>query len=782
MSKNKPTNAAESWKLRMRLTAISVLAWLLSLAALPAATNSARLAVQIEGLTPDGQPLLVLRWTSISNALYRLESRRSLSPDTLWMAMDAVQTANSNGIFRVTPERSPAGTPQAGFYRLVLPQPELFRVEPAVWTPSGGNQVFIEGQCLGSNAQVRVGNRTIQPLTLQSGALYTFSAPALPEGAYDVEWLENGKVIARLPGAIESSGSAFGTQRVGEPPVDPPAAPEAREFQAEPWHVNHFTVHPFSGELQVFVTDLQVPGRGLHFEFKRTYRSRTGQFTTMGNNWDHCYNIHIEPDGSNMAIYDGTGRRDLYLGQTNGTFSRSEFFSEGAFSNNVFILTFPDTGRWEFNPFDGSVKSGKIARMLDRNGNTMLFNYDNQGRLSTIVDPLNRTNRLAYNSAGFVQSLMDFSGRTVSYNYYNLADTNGSDGDLKSVTTLPIVGTPNTNDFPIGKTTVYTYSRDAADERLTHNLLSITDPRGQTWLQIRYAPTINPGIASFDHVSSYRRGSNSYPETFLTYLPQNPSPVNRYATLKTIMNDPVGNVTEMWFNSRNNKIIHRDLAARSIPGFPVTDTQNRPTARLRETDPDFWETRYEWNSDSLCTRITRPAGNTVQFTFESALNQNAPVRHRADLRTRSRGCCADASGIPTQVLAERFEYDPRFGSGRLKAKRSSEAYNPWEMDDLDASVSNPLYQGGHGIQTNPLYEGKERSGENPFYEKPYFVTRALDGRGNSDLYSFDSKGNLLTHQGRWLDAADRPMETFGYNTSGQLTSHVHLADANGYQR
>jgi YD repeat-containing protein len=766
----------------MRFIAISMMAWLLSSATLPAASNSARLSMQIEGLSPDGQPLLVLRWSSFSNALYRLESRRSLFSDTPWTAIDAVQTSNTNGLLRVTPEKNQTGSAQAGFYRLVLPQPELFRVEPVVWTPSGGNQVFIEGQCLGTNAQVRISNLNIKPLALQPGSLYTFSAPALPEGVYDLEWVENGQVVARLPGAIESSGLAFGTQRLAEPPLDPPAAPASHDFEAEAWHVNHFTVQPFNGELQVLVTDLQVPGRGLHFDFKRTYRSRTGQPTTMGNNWDHCYNIHIEPDGNNMVVYDGTGRRDLYLGQTNGTFSRPEFFNQGVFSNNVFVLSFADTSRWEFNPFDGSVKSGKIARMLDRNGNIMLFSYDTQGRLATIVDPLNRTNRLAYNSAGLIQSLMDFSGRTVSYNYYNLADTNGSDGDLKSVTTLPIVGTPNTNDFPIGKMTVYTYSRDAADERLNHNLRSITDPRGQTWLQVQYAPTTNPGIASFDHVSSYRRGSNSYPETFLTYLPQNPSPVNHYATLKTIVNDPVGNVTEMWFNSRNNKIVHRDLAARSIPGFPVTDTQNRPNARLRETDPDFWETRYEWNSDSLCTRITRPAGNTVQFTYESALNPNAPVRHRADLRTRSRGCCADASSSPTQVLAERFEYDPRFGSGRLKAKRSSEAYNPWDTDDLDASVSNPLYQGGHGIKNNPLYEKKERSGENPFYEKPHFVTRALDGQGNSDLYSFDSKGNLLTHQGRSLAAPDRPVESFGYNASGQLTSHVHFADANGYQR
>ena len=44
------------------------------------------------------------------------------------------------------------------------------------------------------------------------------------------------------------------------------------------------------------------------------------------------------------------------------------------------------------------------------------------------------------------------------------------------MTTPAVTGTCTGNDFPDGKTTVYTYSKGFDDDRLNHNLLTITDP------------------------------------------------------------------------------------------------------------------------------------------------------------------------------------------------------------------------------------------------------------------------------------------------------------------
>src|SRR4030095_8718108 len=102
-----------------------------------------------------------------------------------------------------------------------------------------------------------------------------------------------------------------------------------------------------------------------------------------------------------------------------------------------------------------------------------------------------------------------------------------------------VTGTPNGNDFPLGKTTRYRYSKGFVDDRGNHNLLTITDPKGQTWLDMRYGSG-----PDFDRAIAFRRGESSYPYTFLSYIPKKPAPSNSFTVLETIVNDPIGNVTE----------------------------------------------------------------------------------------------------------------------------------------------------------------------------------------------------------------------------------------------
>jgi hypothetical protein len=45
-----------------------------------------------------------------------------------------------------------------------------------------------------------------------------------------------------------------------------------------------------------------------------------------------------------------------------------------------------------------------------------------------------------------------------------------------------------------------------ADPRLNHNLLTVTDPKGQTFLSNTYAPTLNPQDFAFDRVLTQRLG------------------------------------------------------------------------------------------------------------------------------------------------------------------------------------------------------------------------------------------------------------------------------------
>ena len=316
-------------------------------------------------------------------------------------------------------------------------------------------------------------------------------------------------------------------------------------------------VQLFSGEMIEESTDLMIPGRGIDFRWQRTYRSKTGPNTEQGNGWDHPYNIRLLGAGGDLVLLDGNGRGDRYKLGPSGTWTCAEFFrvivrqTDGSLN-----LIFEDQGKWGFYPLDGSARGGRISFSQDRNGNQLSFAYDDRGRLSVITDTLGRNITVAYNSDGFIQSVTDFAARVVRYDYYKSGDSGGGAGDLKSVTSPSVKNTPTGNDFPNGKTVSYTYSTGFADERLNHNLLTVTDGRrndpsdptngGGPYLVNLYSTVTDPADPNFDRVIRQVWGGGVIDFVYDRLLPAEP---NGFAVTRTIVNDRVGNVSENFFGS-----------------------------------------------------------------------------------------------------------------------------------------------------------------------------------------------------------------------------------------
>ncbi len=424
-------------------------------------------------------------------------------------------------------------------------------------------------------------------------------------------------------------------------------------------------IAPFSGEVQECDLDMAIPGRGIDFVWARTYRSRVNHTATvLGNCWSLSYDVHCAQNSSGgIDVYDGTGRKDTFTLQTNGTYTCPELFREVTYIATIVRVNFADTGYWEFNPLDGSAAAGKLAHIVDRNGNTMSLGYDTSGGLNQIVDDLGRTNLVDYDLAGRVASITDFSGRTVTYAYYQLGETGGSPGDLKSVTSPPVTGTPNGNDFPDGKTVTYTYSTGYASDAENHLLLSVIDAKGQTAAAFTYEHNA-ADPTNYLHCTAAQEGTNP-PSCYRWALVSRPA--GSYATTKCIANDPVGNVTETFFDARNRCVLGRDFTGRATPGLPVTDTLNRPTDKLRDSDPDYYETRWSWNNDSLCTLAVAPGGQQIQCVYQSDFDPATPARKRADCRVvhelAAGGVDLDGDGVADVTdRSWHFDYDPRFGS------------------------------------------------------------------------------------------------------------------------
>ncbi len=498
-------------------------------------------------------------------------------------------------------------------------------------------------------------------------------------------------------------------------------------------------VYLHAGAYTEMVTDLFVRGRVMSTDWTRTYRSRFGTSSAQGNGWDHSYNIYVERVVAhtnveddvqyavvpNIVLHSGNGRRDTLDHNGSGTYAKAGFFKEGSInSSDEFELRHADGTTFKFVSFEDDVAPGKIYSIQDRNSNTTTFLYDDSGRLATIVDDRLRGLQIRYDTSARIEHVTDFGGRTVSYSYYGEGESGGGPGDLRSVTYPPVVGTPNGNDFPLGKTVTYTYSTGFSDARLNHNLLSITDARGNTARSITYAATTSPENAEFDRIQRQTLGA-AHKSTTYVHEAVTPSPGNQNAIWLAIVNDRVGNVSEHYFDASNRRVMRRRYTGRADPDQPTGSSSNRPAAKVRASDPDYFETRWEYNPEHLLTRVARPAGDVEEFLYESDVTPTVPPRARGDLLLRTSRADMRPGACTSPELVTTFEYEA-----------------PGDQ---------------HG---------------------PGFRTKVVDANGGETTFERDLHGNVLH--------IERPdpevVEDFEYNDFGQLTKRIFPPSADGIRR
>lgn len=494
-------------------------------------------------------------------------------------------------------------------------------------------------------------------------------------------------------------------------------------------------VYLHSGEFYEEVNDLRIVGREVDFIWSRKYRSATGRPTAQGNNWDFSYNIFIREEGDDFVLCDGNSREDTYTRSGDGVWTSAGFFRtlEQNF-DGTFTLNFEHRGRWTFFPFDGRPEAGRVARIIERNGNGLTFEYDQQGRLTQIIDSLDRPIEVRYNDDGFISDVVDFSGRTLHYEYFGRNERGGNFGDLKSVTSPIVTGTPNGNDFPNGKTVSYTYTTGFEDARLNGNLVTITDGRRNDrndgtfgmgpYLRNQYSAVTNPDDPNFDRIVRQVWGD---PDDILdyVYVPLLPSNANRRAVVKTIVNDRRGLVKEYFYDELNRLVIFREYTGFAERMVPTTELTNRPEGKVRSDDPDFFQTAFEWNDEHLMVRQIMPNGTIQERIYEGDINPDAEPRTRANLvMTRLLPGTHQPAGDQS-VIEERYEYDTDFN-------------------------------GCCGFN---------------------FVTRHTDGRGNVTTHDYDERGNRV----RTVNRVSSVVDTFEYNEFGQPIAQTY-PDNDGISR
>jgi YD repeat-containing protein len=523
-----------------------------------------------------------------------------------------------------------------------------------------------------------------------------------------------------------------------------------------------------TGELFVRSEDVRVPGRGLDFVWARTYRSKIGLTTPMGANWDSSYNIRIAQSGSNMTVQDGQNRTDIFFPQSDGSFVNPELFRRITCSGTTptCIEQFADNTQWAFNPLDGSPSAGKIARIVDRNGNQLQCQYlPTSGQLGTIIDTLGHPFSVIYDVNGFISQLHDGAGNRT-WTYQHLTSTIpgvGSAGDLMQVSSPAVTGTVTNNDFPSGKTAQFTYTTGFSDAARNHNLSSIRDGNNVLWFQATYTTNSTSTDFLYDRVATETIGTNNETKVFY-YNPVTPSASNGFATTETIVNDPLGHVCESLFDSQNRLVDLKQYTGASTPGVQVTNTSNRPTNPVRTTDPAFFETRVEWNSNSLPTLVILPRGNGEQFVYQRDIDPAANPLVRANLRVMRQ---LPVTGSP---LVDRWNYSPGYGTVERFQSDGNDLFDVFQLYTLYYGEAYPTsHTDARGFTTTGT---RDTNGNLTGVTGPDLVTVSLGHNGNGQLTSITEPPNSSGHS---------EIIQFNYFTSGATTGYLQsiIQDAGG---
>ena len=471
----------------------------------------------------------------------------------------------------------------------------------------------------------------------------------------------------------------------------------------DPWQVLRVYLHNL--EFWVRATGLTTIGRGMDFEWFLIYRSTHGPNTAMGNGWTHSYDISITqvvPGDDSKIWLQYKGRKDIYYKQPDGiTWVADGFFRIITLNpDGTFTLTCADASEWHFHPLDGSPQAGKISMMGDPHGNEILFFYED-GRLIRIIDTLGGHIHIQYNPAGRIKSVEHENGQELSCDYYDGIEYGGDLHDLKSTSVE-------------GRTTTYYYP---------YGNLGVINANGQDIANVIYdseekvKELHKPGAESFTKFYSTsllvkEQKSVSTTDTF--------SPPPLPPDTKVIVNDPAGNVTEYLINAKNETINERKYTGRASRWTATTETENRPTNKLRPDDPNYVETSWRYNADSRPTETRHPNRNITQNVYQFDLDPNAPRLTRGNLRHRIR--IPGLLGGDHSTITEQYEY----------------------KDDLGTcGCGNSL------------------------------VTRYIDGNGNETLHDYDDDGNRIRTTHVMPGPEPDIIEEWRYNRYGQKTEHIH---------
>lgn len=484
----------------------------------------------------------------------------------------------------------------------------------------------------------------------------------------------------------------------------------------------------FSGQLLMEATDLEVPGRGLHFRLNRTYLHRTGYRGPLGYGWDHSWNLWLrevqetEPGGRVVnAVYRSTGRvrADRFVhaddvgdmdnppGGLDGVADASFEAPPGTFDTLV-----KAGGAYRCTLASGVVVEYRsdtlqAERIVDLNGNEVRLRYDVENRLVEVEDPVGKRFGFANDDLGRLVAVEDRAGnRRVVYGYDDA-------GDLVSVDIVGAGGEVLETD--------YAYTSPDEPAELQHNLMSVQNQSGALALQVEYGTDAADGawnrvVRQLSEDGEWSYAYEMVVDTTAAQVDADADPVN-VPYVCAHVTGPRGHVSEQWFNDQGNVVYASEPFYGGVPDARV-------------------EWRYRYNVEGLLTAEQRPDGGWTVHSYGREAYADAgndpdaaPPADRRRFGERRRTVVGPAPGSGEQrTIVTEFDYTDWL---RVSAQRG-----PFWGDDTGAPLAagaEPEVTFAHDAAFNLV-------------EIVYPDTQAPDGtvrQGPRHRFVYDANGELI---------------------------------------
>lgn len=442
---------------------------------------------------------------------------------------------------------------------------------------------------------------------------------------------------------------------------------------------------------------------------------------SLGRGWSHNYDLSLKENSNGSVLISEGNWKHKYYTLANGVYSGR--------TGNYSTLVKNSDGSFTLTHKDGQVytfANGKIATIIDRNGNTTTFAYSSDN-LATVTDPSGRVITFAYDSANHLTSVADPSGNAYAFTV----------GDTLTSVTQPDSGvwryTYDANSFmltktdPLGNVTGYAY-----DDQ--HRVTTATDPEGKV-RSIAYPQNID-NIKSTNFTEKDGGVWNYSYDTTSGYL-----------LSKT---DPQGGTTSFGYDANGNR-----TSTTNPEGTSTSATYDGTGNMLTSTDALGQTTGYAYNGFGQVTGITDPQGGTTAYAYDTKGNLTALIDPTGAITKYA----YDAKGNITKItdpagLVTSFTYD---ATGNLATVTDSSGATSKYGYNAAGNVTS--ITDAQGAVTRFSYDNRNR------------LIKSIDPNGNATLYSYDTNGNKLSDTD-----ANGNITNYEYNGKNQL---IKTTDALG---